>query len=141
MKIKEVFDCPVISVVVVDGDTQKIVLDRGWRTTQGVTTRINGIDTPEIGTEAGRLVAKIVEYWLRFTVQTQYRLRWLSYELDMYGRSVGDFVDREHPAESLGQYLIRMQLAKALDGRTARSRWTDNELTDVTQLARAALEK
>lgn len=141
MTSPETFDCPVISFSVVDGDTQHAILDRGWRTTQGITTRLEGVDAPEKNTSAGQLVSKIVELWLTPICQTKYRLRWLSRELDKYGRSVGTFIDREHPAESLSDYLIQMGLAKPYDGKAARRYWTDAELDQVVQNAKKIIHK
>jgi len=137
----ETFDCPVLSFEVVDGDTQKLILDRGWRTTQGITTRLEGVDAPEKNTSAGKLVAKVVELWLTPICQTKYRLRWLSKDLDMYGRSVGTFIDREHPDQSLSEYLIRMGLAKRYDGKSARQYWTDAELSAVVENANLIIPK
>ena len=137
----ETFDCPVVSFTVVDGDTQHIVLDRGWRVTQGITTRLEGVDAPEKNTGAGLLVAKIVEQWLASICQTKYRLRWLSRDIDKYGRSVGTFVDREHPAESLSDYLIRTKLARPYDGKAARQYWTDSELSAVVKIADGLIQK
>lgn len=141
MNAQETFDCPVISFEVVDGDTQKAILDRGWRTTQGITTRLEGVDAPEKNTSAGQLVSKVVEQWLTPICQTKYRLRWLSRDIDMYGRSVGTFVDREHPAESLSDYLLRMGLAKSYDGKAARRYWTDAELSAVVENANLIIQK
>jgi len=124
---KETFDCPVDRIVrVVDGDTQHLLLDRGWSSFQGITTRLEGIDTPENNTPAGKSVRVVVQMWLDRVAQVKYRLRWVSRELDMYGRSLGDYFDREHPDESLGKYLIRMKLAKPF--QTKRTVWTEDEL-------------
>lgn len=132
----ETFDCPVSSFVVVDGDTQHVVLDRGFRVTLGITTRLQGIDAPEINTQAGKLVADIVFRWLTPICQTKYRLRWLSRDLDMYGRSIGDFIDREHPGESLSNYLVKNKLARDYDGKAARKPWSVNDLIDVERIAK-----
>lgn len=141
MSNTETFDCPVISFTVVDGDTQHVILDRGWRTTQGITTRLEGVDTPEKNTTAGQFVAQVVVQWLAPICQTKYRLRWLSRDLDKYGRSVGTFVDREHPAESLSDYLIRMELAKPYDGKSARQPWLDSELASVVKAAKSLIHE
>lgn len=135
---KETFDCPVASVVMVDGDTQDIVLDRGWKVAQGVTTRIAGVDAPEIRTAAGKLVSQLVERWLNIIVSTAYRLRWLSRELDMYGRSLGDYVDRQ-TGDTLSKYLLDNGLAKVFDGKKAREPWTDVELKTIEDKANALL--
>jgi len=39
---------------VVDGDTVDFRIDLGFRIQQTIRTRLKGIDTPEMGTEAGR---------------------------------------------------------------------------------------
>lgn len=135
---KETFDCPVTSVIMVDGDTQHIVLDRGWKVSQGVTTRIAGLDAPRIHTAAGKLVTQLVALWLNAIVSTAYRLRWLSRELDMYGRSLGDYADRQ-TGDTLSKYLLDNGLAKAFDGKKAREPWTGAELTAVEDKANALL--
>lgn len=130
-KIAEVFDCPVISVRVIDADTQSLVLDRGWRTTQGVTTRVHGIDAPEMSTAAGKLVAKVAEKWLTRALETPYQLRWLSHSLDMYGRSIGDFVDRSRARETFSEYLLRMLVVAPYSGLAKRDPWPQARLDDV----------
>ena len=137
---KEVFDCPVHQIIrVVDGDTQHLLLDRGWRTLQGITTRVADIDTPEKNTDAGEYVAEVVQVWLARVQQVKYRLRWLSKDLDMYGRSLGDYVDREHPQQTLSQFLLEHQMAKPYEGK--RSVWTDAELQAALASAVAFLNQ
>jgi len=135
---KEIFDCPVDRIVrVVDGDTQHLLLDRGWSSFQGITTRIESIDAPENNTTAGKLVTVVVRMWLERVAQVKYRLRWISRDLDMYGRSLGDYRDREHLAESLGEYLIAKQLAKPFAGK--RAPWKAEELKIAADVAQTII--
>ena len=104
-------------------------------TVQGITTRLLGIDTPEMNTTAGRLVAEVVRIWLNEASRAKYQLRWISAELDMYGRSLGDFRDRNDPSgQSLAMYLLGRGFAKPYKER--REIWTPEEL----QLAVAAAQ-
>lgn len=135
---KEVFDCPVLSCRVIDGDSQEIVLDRGWGVQQTALTRIQYIDAPERHTEAGKLVTQVVVRWLQPLFVPKYRLRWLSLELDKYGRSLGDLADRNNTAVPLSIYLLSRNLVREYTGE-ARGPWTPQELQDITDRCRAIL--
>ena len=65
----------------------------------------------------------------------------MSRDIDKYGRSVGTFIDREHPAESLSDFLIRTQLARPYDGKAARQPWTDADLGAVVKIANGLIRK
>lgn len=129
--MKESFDCPVHQVVrVIDGDTQKLLLDLGFSTCVSVTTRIRGIDCPEMSTKAGIAVQLCVNEWLKrvFSVG-RFNLRWVSAEVDMYGRSLGDFYDRSNPDDRLSSYMLFYGFAR--NYREKRARWTPEELDVV----------
>jgi endonuclease YncB( thermonuclease family) len=131
------FETPVQSIeAITDGDTMRIVLDLGYRVQFGVTTRIFGVDAPEKGTAAGKLVRQCVERWLNDVASRKYRLVWRSQDLDMYGRSLGDFLDAEHPTETLSGFLLSRQLAKRYDGQGKRAEWNQAELHAAEQSAR-----
>jgi endonuclease YncB( thermonuclease family) len=129
--MKESFDCPVHQVVrVVDGDTQKLLLDLGFATYVSVTTRVRGIDCPEMSTMPGRLVKTVVAEWIDRVVRVgQFNLRWVSCEVDMYGRTLGDFYDRSNPEDRLSSYMLFHGIAKTFHEK--RVPWTAAELDVV----------
>ncbi len=129
--MKESFDCPVHQVVrVVDGDTQKLLLDLGFSAYVGVTTRIVGIDCPEMSTKAGRLVQSCVATWINqvFSIG-RFNLRWVSSEVDMYGRTLGEFYDRSNPEDRLSSFMLYHGMAKPFHDK--RVAWTPAELDVV----------
>jgi len=125
---KQVFDCPVHQVVrVIDGDTQKLLLDLGFSSYVSVTTRIRGIDCPEKSTFAGRLVLGVVGGWLYQSSSVgRFNLRWVSSEVDMYGRTLGDFYNVVNPEDRLSSYLLHHGLAKVYAKK--REPWSVAEL-------------
>ena len=135
------FEHPVHSIEsFTDGDTVRIVLDLGYRVQFGVTARILGVDAPEKNTSAGRLVRQCTERWLNNVASRKYRLVWRSQDLDMYGRSLGDFLDAEHPTETLSGFLLSRQLAKRYSGQGKRAEWNPAELHAAEQSAREWLK-
>lgn len=122
-----------------DGDTMKIVLDLGYRVRFGITVRILGVDAPERGTAAGKLVRQCAERWLNGVSSRKYRLVWRSQDLDMYGRSLGDFLDAEHPTETLSKFLLSRNMAKRYSGEGKREPWNQAELQAAEQSAREYL--
>ena len=139
---KTVFECPVLMVVgVVDGDTQDIMLDLGYSTYRKVRTRLMGIDTPEMSTPAGKLVKAVVEKLLSDVVVEKYKLRWISSDIDMYGRSVGVFVNSMNQGETLNAFLMRIRVAKAYSGESKRPSWSIEELRAAESGARAYLDR
>lgn len=73
---------------VVDGDTIDVSIDLGfdiWHTTR---LRLNGIDTPEMNTQAG----KDVKAWLAAAIE-QRVVTITTYKPDKYGRYLADVFD------------------------------------------------
>lgn len=127
--MKKAFEPFVHSVIrVIDGDTQVLMLDLGFSTFKQVTTRIVGIDCPEKSTQAGRMVRSVVELWLQICMKQKYRLSWISSEVDMYGRTLGDFRDSFN-GDSVSKYMLRTGLAKPFHQK--RVPWTPAELDEV----------
>jgi endonuclease YncB( thermonuclease family) len=129
--MKESFDCPVHEVLrVIDGDTQKLLLDLGFSTYVTVTTRVVGIDCPEISTKAGRLVQRFAMTWIDRVFNVRgFNLRWVSTGIDMYGRTLGDFYNRSNQEDRLSAYLLFHGVAKPF--REKRVPWTPAELDVV----------
>jgi len=132
--MSRVFEYPVLRVRVIDGDSQDIDCDMGFKTWHQCTTRLVNLDTPERFSEAGRLVTQVVEAWVAEVNSDRYRLIWQSCRLDKYGRSLGDFIDSQHPDRSLVQHLLINGLArKYLGGK--RVTWSPEELDAVAASA------
>lgn len=119
----------------IDGDTQDVLVDLGFRVSARVTTRLEGVDAPERHTDAGKVVSSVVDKWLRNGMESgDYHLRMLSKSLDKYGRSICDFSIRGG-TERLTHFLLRTRLVRIYDGHTARQPWTADQLDDVYQRA------
>lgn len=110
---------------VLDGDTVECVFSV-WRNELYVrrSIRISGIDAPEIKTEAGKLVKKVTENWIKSNVG----LEVLVLDDDKFNnRVIGNLVGKN--GNDLAKYLLVLQLVKPYDGGT-RS-WSDIELQHV----------
>ena len=133
--MKKTFEPFVHSVIrVIDGDTQVLMLDLGFSTFKQVTTRIVGVDCPEKSTLAGRMVRTAVQQWLELSTKTKFNLTWISSEVDMYGRTLGDFRCNTSK-ETLATYMLFLGLAKPFDQK--RVPWTPAELDYVVAKCRA----
>ncbi len=133
--MKKTFEPFVHSVIrVIDGDTQVLLLDLGFSTFKQVTTRIVSVDCPEKSTLAGRMVRTVVDQWLRDRSKAKFNLTWISSEVDMYGRTLGDFRDNT-TTETLATYMLFMGFAKPFHEK--RVPWTPAELDYVVLKCRA----
>lgn len=128
------FNALVIGTTVVDGDTVKATIDLGWRIKLDIQCRLDGIDAPERVTLAGKLVKQAVIDW--FEANKTYQMILLSKELDLYGRTISDFVVRGLNSVSLTRYLLDKKLAKAYDGKSKRLPWSFAELTFIEETLR-----
>lgn len=133
------FEYPVMRYRVIDGDSVEIDCDMGFSTYRTVSVRLMGIDAPERGTIAGKGVTGVVRRWVDSVSTSKYRLLWVSRELDKYGRSLGNFVDAEHPTESLVKYLLDEKLVRVYDGGK-REAWGEDELKAIEERAGKILE-
>jgi endonuclease YncB( thermonuclease family) len=132
--MKKIFEPFVHSVVrVIDGDTQVLMLDLGFSTFKEVTTRILGLDCPEKSTLAGRMVKTVVQQWLEIATKAEFNLTWVSSEVDMYGRTLGDFRNNT-TALSLSVYMLHFGLAKPFHEK--RVPWTAADLDQVVENCR-----
>jgi endonuclease YncB( thermonuclease family) len=79
---------PATVVHVVDGDTVKLRLDLGWNIYLETNCRIDGIDTPELNTAAG----KKARDWARGQLPPGAAVTYVSRQLDKYGRPLGQLL-------------------------------------------------
>lgn len=124
------FEVPVLSITAIDGDTFSLLLDLGFGVRYAVHGRLEGVDTPEKSTDAGKLVKQISETWAKSGVS----LRWRSTQLDKFGRSLGHLL-YANSRERLSDYLILKGLARQYGGEK-RQEWTAEELGIVEQHAK-----
>jgi endonuclease YncB( thermonuclease family) len=116
---------------VVDGDTLWANLDLGVNLGYDVEVRLNGVDAPENHTVTkphSAIVIDAIQKW----IAKNPKLVLLSYELEKYGRVLGDLVPAPTvsiPA-SLTQYLLANKLVKAYKG-DAKTPWLAEELAVI----------
>lgn len=113
----------VYSVRVIDGDTVEAMIEVWEGTYIKSSIRILGTDAPEIKTNAGKLVKRMVEQWI---VGNSIRIEY--HEKDKYsGRFLGDILKGP---ERLSEYLLSSKYARPYQGGL-RQRWSDQELLDI----------
>lgn len=76
---------PAVVVKVIDGDTIRLALDLGWHIGLTTNVRIDGVDAPELSTDAGKAARTYVATLLPFGQEVMFRSR----SLDKYGRPLG----------------------------------------------------
>ena len=114
---KHVFEFPLTSYRVIDGDTVEILVDLGFNISHKVAIRLRGVNTPEkrgVQAEAGKKVTTVVENW--FIDNVERGIKCLVYSLDKFnGRALGDFYyeDSDH---HLSSYLLENGLGVEYDG-------------------------
>lgn len=123
----------ILSIDIYDGDTMRVVIDQGWKDTKKLSIRMNGIDCPEISTEAGVSVAEAVRFILKDRPVKQLRL--LSIKLDMYGRSLGDILIETNLNRiyTLSSILLANKIAKPM--KIKRPKWSIEELYHAKGIA------
>lgn len=134
---KWVYPCVVDNTLgrdpITDGDTFRVIVDLGFRLQVSYAVRLNGIDTPERSTLAGRYVREVTRHWIAL----QNKLLVRSVAADKYeGRFVG--VVYGDDGESLSDYLLENGLAKPYDGGRKLA-WSGSELAKVVERAKALL--
>ena len=127
------FEVPVLSIMAIDGDTFSMLLDLGFGVRYSVHGRLEGVDSPEKNTDAGKLVRQVSETWAAKSVS----LRWRSTQLDKFGRSLGHLL-HANSRERLSDYLISKGLARQYSGEK-RQEWSVDELGIVERHAHAVL--
>jgi len=130
------FKFPAKLVEVVDGDTLRCDLDLGFHMwLRDVLVRLERIDTPETRTknklekEAGLAVQR----WLRLYLADRKNVFQVhSYELDKYGRVLGD-VDCGNGGPSLYNALLERGFAQMCGADGQRKPWTEPALQSILQ--------
>ncbi len=142
------FKYPVKELTVVDGDTVKVLLDRGWGDFKKTSLRINGIDSPESRTrknllerEAGKLVTRVVQGWVDAWRRREAIFYATSEEKPKYhGRTVGSlFCTLGSLTENLSDYLWDLELVRPYLGGKKLA-WSDKELNRIIRTANEILE-
>jgi len=115
------------SVRVIDGDTVEIMGEVWENIYIKAKVRIDGVDTPELSTVAGKLIKKeVVEILNGNSATIVYK------ESDKYsGRFVGDVLIG-NGKEPLSKWLFEKGYCKTYDGDT-KSKWTDDELNRIVK--------
>jgi len=138
--MKSKFNYPVTKIIkVIDGDSIRVEIDRGFRDYSIRDVRLLDIDAPERNTTAGKMVRDVVTWWAS-NLQPQDYLVLHSFELDKYGRILGDIT----PAGSsllpafLTDYLRGCKLVRDYAGGS-RAIWSEQELSGVCKRAAVIL--
>ena len=130
---------------VYDGDTVKVVLDRGFGDFKHISVRLYGIDTPEKRGQqapAGKLVQQVVEGFLK-DAERNHSLYVVAITKDKYaGRVVGDIFwkDKQGVEHSLADYLTKHMLGKRYLGST-KEEWTEEQLAGIRERCRGLLRE
>ena len=103
-----------------DGDSFHLVIDLGFRMQMSASCRLRGADTPEmrggdkVSKAAAKLAKKFVFDFIADAMGDGLRVCFHSYELDKYGRPLGDVVVE---GVSLAETLIEAGMAVAYHGQ------------------------
>jgi micrococcal nuclease len=129
------FKFPAKLVEVVDGDTLRCDLDLGFHMwLRDVLVRLERIDTPETRTknklekEAGLAVQR----WLKLYLADRKVFQVVSFELDKYGRVLGD-VYFWNGASCLTNTLLERGFAQKCGPDGQRNPWTESALQSILQ--------
>jgi endonuclease YncB( thermonuclease family) len=138
-----IYTCPVLNWEVIDGDTVKCLIDRGWNDRKVTYLRLDGVDTPEVRTrdvlhkEAGNAAKAVAEHWIVELDKASGAFYASSDEKPkFYGRTVGRLfcvMDGMKVFDTLNSYLLSVKVAKPYEG--GKREWTEAELTAVIKAA------
>lgn len=92
---------PAIVIRVVDGDTVRLRLDLGWNVYTEKNCRIDGVNSPEISSAAG----KNARLWASTELPAGLAVTYVSHCLDKYGRPLGQLL-YGNPQLDYGRQLI-----------------------------------
>jgi hypothetical protein len=127
---------------VVDGDTVKVIIDRGFEETKMVSVRLEGIDTPEMATMAGKVVYFVVDKRLKEAAREADDLYLVMTDKDKYyGRMVGHIFWKNHKTGevlTLAHYLAHHKLGKPYFGKK-KEPFTEEELREIVKRGDALL--
>lgn len=139
-----------------DGDTVRLMLDRGWREKKRTDLRLAGLDTPESfrpksthkvrEKEVGFLVKEIVKRWLAGRAEECQFYATSEKKPKYAGRTIGTLHTRSpdlikpglRAGERLNDYLLGHHLAKPYEG--GKRSWTLEELESIASKAAAILQ-
>ena len=131
------FHYPVTKFEVIDGDSVRVWLDRGWGDTKRIICRLYGIDAPEIRNaqtilerDAANEVMLAVDRWLQ-AAQADELCSVSMDKGDWVGRYFGDIMRGK---QKLSSALFGAQLVKAYEGK--RRAWTPQELDTIETRAK-----
>jgi endonuclease YncB( thermonuclease family) len=137
---------------VIDGDTTRVTMDRGWRDASIKDCRIFGVDTPEkSGREkiAGKPVTRVVEALLAWLEKRGHRLFVRSRKKGKYeGRFIGDLFwvytdDRVPGVEQechLTRFLLDTGLCKPYAGRGKTPDFSEEECEAIVNTCDSLLQ-
>ena len=135
--MKHRFVYPIVEHDAYDGDTVRVMIDRGFEDYKRLSVRIKGVDTPEIRTkdklekEAGLAARDFVNHWLACLAwcgESPGVLMFDSIERDKFsGRGVGDLFPAGSPDVTLSDVLLSSHIARPYDGGK-KEPWTRQEL-------------
>lgn len=135
------FVYPIISYDVLDGDSVKILMDRGFQETKRLSVRVVGIDSPETRTRnllekrAGKLVTSVATQWMAPISTPMFH----SQRRDKYaGRGIGDLYDADFPDDTLSKYLLSVDVVEAYDGGK-KKKWSNRRLREIIKNCLAML--
>ena len=115
------YEAQVIKLI--DGDTQDIFIDLGFKVGFNNRIRMIGIDTPEKWHPYGKVVRAYLQQELEgkkiFLDVTK---------KDKYGRYLGVVYLNKNDEQSVNDKLIEINMAKAYHGASRADIWTEEEL-------------
>ena len=122
---------------VIDGDTLRVLLDKGDGWYQFTSLRITGVNTPESRTTndrekalAARIKAAVTDLLAGLNPAD---IKIVSLEkAKFYGRTIGDLQLYSDPSFSFSKWLIANQLAQPYEGE-ARTGWTEEQLDFIEE--------
>jgi hypothetical protein len=136
------YEFSVLKWQVTDPDTQLLRMDFGFNVHIEMACRLYGIDTPEKGTHAEKLVNHFVQAWY----ERQQQIIVVSIKKDKFaGRFIGVVRGSEQEIKAgkftvLNNLLPDLKMARRYFGE-AKTVWLDKELKAVESSAVDALEK
>lgn len=140
MKIRFCFPLKSNECEVVDGDTIKVMLDRGFNDYKWISLRFLGLNAPETRTrrtlekQAGLLVKEIVSKWIEARKEVQ--LFATSEEKPKFaGRMIGKLWGTSEEEDCLNAFLLELGVVKTYSGGPRG--FTDEELGIIISKATA----
>ena len=127
--MKRTFRFPILSAVAIDGDTIRCVVDLGFHLSRRVDVRISGWDAPEMSGPS-RAAGIIVRDWAQAWLDAGYH-ELESWELDKFGRVLGEIFVGYEDGDSLGNRLAGAGLVKPTSRDGKREPWTEEELARI----------